>query len=358
MEYRKLGRTGLDVSAIGLGTEHLEQSRKTMEEVLGTAVDAGVNYIDLLWVDAARYGYDTDFWDEFGPVLKHYRDKFILTPRWGEPVRYDMDFCQRCFDDLLLRLGTDHAEVAMLMMFDSEKKWDGWIQESVEHLNRYKEQGRVGYIGGSAHDASIAMKAVNSGLLDVLMFPVNIFGYNDKKNSALYQTLYQACVDHGVGFVAMKPYAGGTLFVADGKPSGITPVQCLSYVLSLPVSTTVPGPKNAEELRATLHYLEATNEEKNYLSAIESIPTVWRGLCIRCGHCQPCPQGIDIRWMIRLVDRTRGGITDELMAGYSNFQVKASECTECGECMERCPFEVDVIAKMQRAVEIFEAKAG
>lgn len=350
MEYRKLGRTDLNVSAIGLGTEHLERSRKTMEKVLGTAVDAGVNYIDLVWVDDARYGYDTDFWDEFGPVLKHYRDKFILAPRWGSHVRYDMEFCQRCFDDLLVRLGTDHAEVAMLMMFDQEKKWDGWIQESVEHLNRYKEQGRVGYIGGTAHDASMAIKAVNSGFLDVLTFPVNMIGYNE--------ALYQACVDKGVGLVAMKPYSGGTLFVADGKPSGITPTQCLSYVLSLPVSTTVPGAKNAEELRATLHYLEATDEEKDYRSAIESMLTVWRGPCIQCGHCLPCPQDIDIRWMIGLVDRTRGGITDELMAKYSKFQVKASECTECGVCMERCPFEVDVIAKMREAVEIFEASAG
>ena len=62
--------------------------------------------------------------------------------------------------------------------------------------------------------------------------------------------------------------------------------------------------------------------------------------------------------MIGLVDRTRGGITDELMAKYSNFQVKASECTECGVCMERCLFEVDVIARMQEAVEIFETNAG
>jgi predicted aldo/keto reductase-like oxidoreductase len=62
--------------------------------------------------------------------------------------------------------------------------------------------------------------------------------------------------------------------------------------------------------------------------------------------------------MVRLVDRKQGGITDELMAGYSNFQVKASECTECGVCMERCPFEVDIIAKMREAVEIFEAKTG
>jgi predicted aldo/keto reductase-like oxidoreductase len=347
MEYRKLGRTGLNVSAIGLGTEHLEKSRNTIEEVIRTAVDAGVNYIDI-------QPSNLSFWDYFAPVIRPYRDKLILAVGWPFVYFNDMDKAQRRFEEHLALVGNDYVEVAMLRVVDTEEGWNGWVQESLKHLSRYKEQGRIGYIGVSNHGASTAIKAVNSGLIDVLMLPLNIIGHNDEANSALYQ----ACADQNVGIVAMKPYHGGALFFAEGKPSGITPTQCLAYVLSLPISTTVPGAKNLQELRATLHYLEATDEEKDYSSVVADIHGYLAGQCVYCHHCLPCPQNIEIGWVIWFVDKTRGGITDEWMRHYSALPVKASECTECGVCIERCPFEVDVIAKMREAVEIFETKAG
>ena len=343
MEYRKLGRTGLNVSAIGLGTEHLEQGRENMEDVLRTAVDAGVNYIDVQPANLSFWGY-------FAPEMRLYRNKLILAAGWAVPY-FDMDEAQSHFEDRLALVGNDYIEIAMLRVVD---QWDGWAQGAAECLLRYREQGHIGYVGMSAHSASAAIKAVNSGLIDVLMFPINLIGHDDDE----IRTLYQACVDNDVGLVAMKPYHGGTLFSADGKPSGITPTQCLSYVLSLPVSTTVPGVKNAEELRATLHYLEATNEEKDYRSVIANIHDYLAGQCVLCNHCLPCPQGIDIGWIIWHVDQARGGITNQLAESYAAHRVKASECTECDVCMERCPFEVDVIAKMREAVEIFEPNAG
>ena len=351
MEYRKLGRTGLAVSAIGLGTEHLEQSRETMEEVLRTAVDTGVNYIDMVYGNPEA---DAGFWDNFAPALRPYRDKLILAAHWGPSDLYDPDCCQRCFEDILARVGNDYAEVAILTVVDSEETWNGWARESLERLLRYKEQKRIGYIGMSGHTACTAITAVNSGLVDVLMYPINLIGHSDEDISALCQT----CVDQAVGLVAMKPYHGGTLLFANGRPSGITPAQCLAYVLSLAVSTTVPGAKNVEEFRATLRYLEATNEEKEYRSVTANLHSLLAGQCTYCHHCVPCPQDIEIGWIIWHVDQARGGVTDELRGWYSGFPVKASACTECGVCMERCPFDVDIIAKMREAVEIFEAKAG
>ena len=347
MEHRKLGKTGLEVGVVGLGTEHLEQKQETMEDVLRTAVEAGANYVDLLYVES-------DYWDAFGPLFRAYRDKLVLTAHWGSGPRYDLDFCQRTFANILSSVGNDRVEVAMMTMIDDgERRGREWREASLEHLRCYQERGQVGLIGGSAHDAEIARQAVSSGLLDVLMFPINMLGHDDEQN----RKLYQACVDHSVSLVAMKPYHGGTLFSVNGQPSGITPAQCLHYVFSLPVSTAVPGPRNLAEWQATLRYQEASDEEKDYRPVLDTLHDRLAGQCVYCHHCLPCPEGIEVGWVIWHVDQARGGDLDQLREWYSRFPVKASACVECGICLERCPFDVDIMAKIQKAVELFETTA-
>jgi predicted aldo/keto reductase-like oxidoreductase len=129
-------------------------------------------------------------------------------------------------------------------------------------------------------------------------------------------------------------------------------------VFSLPVSTAVPGPKNAQEWRATLHYLEATDEQKDYRSILGDLHDRLAGQCVYCHHCLPCPEGIEIGWVIWHVDQTPGRDINQVKEWYSGFPVKASACVECGVCVERCPFEVDIVAKMREAVEVFEKQAA
>ncbi len=348
MEYRRLGKAGLEVGVIGLGTEHLEPNQETMAGVLRAAIDAGVSYVDLLYIEP-------DYWDTYGPLFRTYRDKLALAVHWGGGPRYDLDYCQRTFADVLSRLGNDHVEVAMMTMIDDgERKGSAWREASLEHLRRYQEQGRVDLIGGSAHDLDIARQAVSTGLLDVLMFPINMIGHDNEKERALIQ----ACVDHGVSLVAMKPYHGGTLLSVDGQPTGITPAQCLGYVFSLPVATAVPGPKNLAEWQATLRYAQASEEEKDYRPALDSLHDRLAGHCVYCHHCLPCPEGIEVGWMLWCVDMAHGSDPDEYREWYSGYPVTASACVECGICVERCPFGVDIMAKLREAVELFEAASS
>jgi uncharacterized protein len=343
MEYRKLGRTGLDVGAIGLGTEHLDKSREVRDEVLRTAIAAGVTYVDLLYIDP-------DYWTAFGPVLRPYRDQLVLAAHWGGGGWGDLDEVQRCFDNVLTCVGNSYVEVGLVAVIDDQETWNGWAQRSIERLHRYQEQGRVGSIGLSTHFASVAMAAVNSGLVDVLMYPISLIGHGD----AELEALIRACVQQRVGLVAMKPYHGGTLFEANGRPSGITPAQCLGYVLSLPVSTAVPGPRNPAELRATLRYLEATDEEKDYRSITADLHTLLAGQCVYCHHCLPCPVGIEIGWLLWILDYARHGVTDDLRGWYNSYPVKASACVECGDCLQRCPFDVNIITRLRQAAGLFE----
>jgi predicted aldo/keto reductase-like oxidoreductase len=345
MEHRILGRTGLEVGVVGLGTEHLEKRREVLDEVLGLAVEAGVNYVDLLYVEP-------DYWEQFGSVYRAYRDRLVVAAHWGSGPCHELAFSQRCFEGILSHLGNDYAEVGLMTMaIESEETWNGWAQEAIEHLQGYKEQGRIGAIGTSGHNVQIAIKAVESGLIDVLMFAVNLLGHDDEDT----QALCRACVTHGVGLVAMKPYHGGTLLSVGGEPSGITPAQCLQYVLAQPVSTTVPGPRTIPEWRVTLQYLEASDEERDCGPVIESLHDYLEGQCTYCNHCLPCPQEIQIGGIIWLVDLAQGGVSDDLREWYAGHRAQASACVACGECLERCPFSVDVVAKMQEAVALFES---
>jgi len=139
------------------------------------------------------------------------------------------------------------------------------------------------------------------------------------------------------------------------KSAPITPVQCLSYVLSQAgVCTTVPGCKDLDELVAALAYWEATDEERDFSALLADFDQYVTGECVYCNHCLPCPSAIDVGQTIRLLETAQQLLTAELQAAYDALSAKGSDCIECGECMERCPFGVDVIARMEQAVELFE----
>jgi len=239
-----------------------------------------------------------------------------------------------------------------------------------------KKEGKARLIGLSSHSVPVALKVVKSGYIDVLMFPINpafdtlpgelkarvslreILYYQspfaDKGSMPERTELYHACAIRGVGIVVMKPYAAGVLFRENPSSIILAPIQCINYALSQPaVCTVVPGCKSVAEMRAALAFLDATDEEKDYSSI--NVNSMWklRGSCMYCNHCLPCPVGLDIGTATRITDTAGYGVTDNIISEYDALSVKASDCTECGECMERCPFGVDVISNMTRAVDIF-----
>jgi predicted aldo/keto reductase-like oxidoreductase len=349
MHYRTLGRTGIRVGEIGLGVEHFERSAEVMDAVLHTAVDAGVNYIDLVYNDTDAAAW---FWDDFTPTLRAHRDKLILAAHWGPQRPYDFAKCRAYFDQVLERIGNGYAEVAIIAVVDSDEQWRNEGQEALEHLLRYKEQGKIGHIGVSGHTSSVACAIAESGVVDVIMFGMSLVTRGDAEIDAVVQS----CRDHDIGFVAMKPYHGGVLLTPGGRPSGITPVQCISYVLDQPIATVVPGASNVEHLNAALRYCGATEHDRDYTRVLD-VQRYLKGQCVYCHHCEPCPEGIRIGDVLWILDAMRGPFGDDLRAWYNAMKVKAPACTECGVCLDRCPYEVEIIAKLHKAAELLDTPA-
>jgi len=380
MRYRKLGRTAIDVGVIGLGAEHLEHaSRDTIVAVVDEAMENGVNYIDLFMASPGVR-------DNFGIALQNRRQKVMVAGHLGVALKNgqyyktrDKALAERYFDDLLVRLQTDYIDALILHFIDEPDDYETVFGSEglLELALQLKKEGKARFIGLSSHYVPIALKAVNSGHIDVLMFPVNpafdtlpadidveaMWQDNSYKEAAgaiskstlQRRELYHSCAIHGVGLVAMKPYAAGRLFVKE-NPSRIvlTPVQCISYALSQPgVCTAVPGCRTVEEMKAALAFLDATDKEKDYSSIYENPVWKLRGSCMYCNHCLPCPVGIDIGMTMRIIDMAKYEKTHSVVSEYEVLLSKASDCTECDVCVERCPFDVDIIANMIQAVDIF-----
>jgi len=371
LEYRKLGRTGLEVSAIGLGGAHNMQllPQKTVVSIVQEALDNGINYIDL-------YSANPHVRDKIGLALKGKREKAILAAHLGVSEKHgqycrtrDEGECSKFFMDFLSRLRTDWVDILMLHFVDLENDYESAFNGGMLQLaQEYQREGKARFVGMSSHNLEVSLKAVRSGQIDVLMYPINIT--NDAMPDR--EKLLNTCITEEVGLVAMKPFAGGTLLqgsaevFTDTLSSGwrsfhrkqaisATPIQCLSYVLSQAgVSTVVPGMKNASELQEILRFSAASSEEKSFDSLVESFGRYLEGGCVYCGHCLPCPSSIDIARINRLVEISKHVFSKDLYTEYNDLSAKASDCIECEACMKRCPFNVDVISKMKEAKRLFE----
>lgn len=384
MNYRKLGRTGLSVGVIGLGTEHLEdKSIKTNIEVIHEAMDHGVNYLDFFWSTPRSR-------DHLGAALNGRRDKMIVEAHLGNAFLENQHTRTRnrkeveeAFHDLLTRLQTDYIDVLMLHFVDEQDDYEQvfGLEGIYELALQYQKEGKARFIGMSSHVVPIALQAVNSGKIDVLMFPVNplydtlsgvvhideyfqenqyrqLAERNKNPDMPEHRDLYYACARNEVSMVAMKPYAAGWLFNPNNPSSvAMTPVQCLHYALSQPgVIVAVPGCKNVDELHAALSYINASEEEKNYSERCSRITKDMKkdGICMYCNHCLPCPSVIDIGKTLKLSDVALTGMSLAIQQEYSGMSAKADDCIACGACMKLCPFGVDVIDRMRETAKLFE----
>ena len=376
MNYRPLGRTSLKVSEIGIGCSCFGKLTADDARIfMDTCLKYGVNYMDL-------YDSDPIVRDNVGFALKGRRDQMQIQGHIGvcwKDGQYkrtrNIDEAKAGFEDLLARLHTDHVEVGMIHIADDMDDWNiiknGDIMQYAQQL---KKEGKILHIGLSSHNAAVALEAVRSGLIEVLMFSINpafdllpaeanIFkaAVDGNRNIDSVRTLlYNTCEQMGVGITVMKTFNGGRLLDEKQSPIhvALTESQCIQYVLDRPaVASALVGADNLEELLADLHYLNASPKEKDY-SVVFGQTGFWKGSCIYCGHCAPCPAGIDIDKVNQLLDQaeTTGKVTPEMQKEYDAMPHKASECFECGACESRCPFAVPVREKMKKAAQTFEKK--
>ncbi len=380
MEYRELGRTGIKVSVIALGCEGFVANEGALtEQLLNAAEQGGINCIDL-------YAPQPEMRSRLGKWLRGRRGKFVLQAHlctvWQEGQykrTREIGEVKASFEDLLTRLATDYIDIGMIHYVDSLEDWEAVAGGPVmAYAREMQAQGKIRYIGLSSHNPAAAMQAVQSGLIDVLMFSVNpcydlqpanedCYALWDGKNydrqlvnmDPEREALYETCSRLGVAITVMKAFGGGDLLDEELSPAGkaLTVNQCLHYALTRPgVAAVMSGAHTVDELEKCLEYTTAADVEKDYAAAFAALPKIsWEGHCMYCGHCAPCPQGIDVAAVTKFLNLTKAqnSVPETVREHYAALRHHARECVKCGACEKRCPFKVTVIQNMQEAVKVF-----
>ena len=381
MQYREIKRCdSLQVSEIALGCEGLaKMNTEELKTMIDRALKLGVNFVDLCLPNP-------DLRDNMGLAITGRREKICLQGHIGavwENGQYlrtrDLEKTKRAFEDQLKRLGTDYIDVGMIHYVDGAEDFEKIFQgDFITYCKELKAEGKIRCLGISSHNPLIARKAVETGLIDVLMFSVNpaydmqppsedcnaLWNADSYKKGAdgidpERKALYELCEREGVAIDVMKAFGGGDMLNAKLSPFGaaFNEYQCIDYCLTRPaVVSVMAGCHSVEEMERLAGYYEASREEKDYSGVLAQAEKFHlKGNCMYCGHCAPCTVGIDVAAVNKYLNLAlaQGEVPETVADHYRLLEHHASECAACGSCERNCPFSVGVIEKMKRAAEVF-----
>lgn len=334
MEYRILGKTGLNVSTMGLGGIPIQRINAALTRTLIEAlIENGINYIDT----ARGYTVSEEY---LGQALEGLRDKFILATK---SMARTKDAMAKDIDISLHNLRTDYIDLYQVHN-PSLEQLDQIISGNgaLEALLEAKADGKIGHIGLTAHSAEVFEKALALDWVETIMFPYNIVETHG-------ENLIKQCAEKNIGFIAMKPLAGGAID---------DPALAMRFISSNPdVSVIIPGMAELSELTQNL----AAVNDSTPLSAseYEKIDSIRKDLgtqfCRRCGYCAPCTVGISIPSMFLFEGYLkRYGLAEWARGRYESMAKTASDCIGCGLCESRCPYNLPIREMLKITAKAFE----
>ncbi len=333
MEYRVLGKTGLKISRLGFGGIPIQRIDAEGTKVLMQGlVEAGINYIDT----ARGYTVSEEY---LGYALEGIRDKFILATK---SMARDKDGMAKDIDISLKNLRTDYIDLYQIhnptvAQFEQAIAPGG----ALEALLEAKAAGKIGHIGVTGHSVELFEKVLELDWVETFMFPYNIVETQGEE-------LIAKCAQKGIGFIDMKPLAGGAIEDA---------TLALRFLCANDnVTVVIPGMAEPRELAQNLAAVNDTTpitpEEKARMLEVRS--ALGTNFCRRCNYCQPCAQGINISGCFLFEGyKDRYGLGEWAQGRYDAMPKHASDCIGCGACESRCPYNLPIRQMLKRVAEKF-----
>lgn len=333
MEYRILGKTGLRISRLGFGGIPIQRTdRETVRGLVEKMAQAGINYIDT----ARGYTVSEEY---LGYALEGIRDKFILATKSMSRTKEAM---AKDIATSLKNLRTDYIDLYQIhnpTMEDLEQVMAPG--GALEALQEAKASGKIGHIGVTIHVADIFRKALELDWVETVMFPYNIVETQG-------EDLIHSCKEKNIGFIVMKPLAGGA--IDDAR-------LALRFIAANPdVTVVIPGMESEEQIAQNLDAVcdgtPLTEAEQQKIEAMRR--ELGTQFCRRCRYCEPCTAGISIYSMFLMEGYyKRYNLTDWATARYLSMDKQASDCVDCGVCESRCPYNLPIRQMLKNVEALF-----
>ena len=332
MKNVRLGRTDITVPQNGFGA--LPIQRVALDEavkILRKAYDGGMRFFDT-----ARAYSDSEIklGAAFGDGYVD-RDKIIIATKTA--AKKPEDFWKD-LETSLANLKTDYIDIYQFhMMGECWKPGDG--SGMYECMLEAKKQGKIRHISGTAHKIGVAREIVESGLYDTLQYPLSYLA-DDKEIE-----LIKLCNLNDVGLICMKGLAGG--LITNSRAA-------MAFVSQFDGTVPIWGIQRESELDEWLSYMDNTPEYSEEIREfIEKDKEALSGeFCRGCGYCMPCTVGIQINQCNRMSLMLRRAPSEGWLSEYWQAEMeKIKSCVECGACLSRCPYGLDIPELLKKNLE-------
>ena len=333
MEYRVLGKTGLKISRLGFGGIPIQRiDAEGTKALIHRLMEVGVNFIDT----ARGYTVSEEY---LGYALEGVRDRFVLATK---SMAQTKDAMASDIETSLKNLRTDYIDLYQIhnpspTAYETITAPGG----ALEALLEAKAAGKIGHIGFTTHSEALFAKALETSWAETIMFPYNIV-------ETQAEALIARCAEKNIGFIDMKPLAGGAID---------DPTLALRFIAANPnVTVIIPGMAEPRELDQNLAALEdarpLTDAEWTKINAIRQ--DLGTHFCRRCNYCAPCSAGIPISAVFLMEGYfSRYGLQDWAQSRYDALAGHASDCIDCGLCEPRCPYNLPIRQMLNAAAEKF-----
>ncbi len=335
MEKIRLGKTNLMVSKLGFGGIPIQRlSEDDAVAVVRRCLDLGITFIDT------ANGYTTSE-ERIGKAIAGRQEKPILATKSGARTREGVESHLKLS---LERLGVETIDLYQFHGINDSRSLEMVLDPKgpMGVVEEAKKAGRVKHIGITSHSMDVAKEAVRTDQFESLMFPFNFITCEPADE------LLPLCRKHDVGFIAMKPLAGGML-------NNIT--ISFKYLFQFPDIVSIPGIEKTHEIEEIVQVLEGpwemTVAEQREMQRLRD--ELGTRFCRRCDYCQPCSEEIPISMVMVGGSFAKRMPPERIFAGgIDDAMEKAANCTECGDCEPRCPYNLPIREMIAQQVEWYQ----
>jgi len=335
MRKKVFGKTNLMVTPVAMGgIPIMRLSKKEAVDVVRKVLAMGVNFIDT----ATGYG---DSEEKIGEALKERRRQDIVIA--SKSPASDKKLFLEHVDLSLKRLQTDYIDIYHLHGVNSEEKMKEVMEAggAYEGLEEAIKEGKVRYPAFSSHHMLEVKKLMLTQKFDVIQIPFNFIDTEPEKE------IIPLARKMNLGFIAMKPLGGGLLEDA---------TLAFRYLAQFSGVVADPGVEKAEQMEEILRVIEDRRilslEEKKKIERIRE--ELGKEFCHRCDYCLPCPQDVPISSVLLVKSVVKRMPWQNAVKWMDPAIEKARECTECEECLERCPYNLAIPELLKKNISFWD----